>query len=71
MYRSHSKPNGTIVPKLDLPLEKANDADVVEVELFSMGVDDDGSTELECCVCPRSTHGPRTEHRRLSCPGAG
>ena len=42
------RPNGTIVLTLDPPLEKTGEGQVVEVELFSAFVDDDGSTELGC-----------------------
>ena len=48
VWGNESKPNGTIVRKLDPPLKKSRGPDVVEVELFSAGVDDDGFAQTDC-----------------------
>ena len=48
VWSNEKRPNGTIVLTLDPPLEKTGEGQVVEVELFSAFVDDDGSTELGC-----------------------
>ena len=48
LWGNESKPNGSIVLELNPRLEKANGADVVEIEVFSTFIDDDGFTELQC-----------------------
>ena len=48
VWGNEKRPNGTIVFRLDPPLRKVKGRAVVEVELFSASVDDDGWTELHC-----------------------
>ena len=48
VWGNEKRPNGTIVFRLDPPLRKVKGRAVVEVELFSTSVDDDGWTELHC-----------------------
>ena len=48
LWGNESKPNGSIVLKLDPPLEKTKGSNVIEVELFSAFVDDDGLTQSDC-----------------------
>ena len=48
VWGNEKRPNGTIVLTLSPALKKTGGTDIVEVELFSTFVDDDGSTELGC-----------------------
>ena len=48
LWGNESKPNGSIVLKLDPPLEKTKGSNVIEVELFSAFVDNDGLTKSDC-----------------------
>ena len=47
-WGNERRPSLIVVLELDPPLEKTNGDHIVEVELFSTFVDDDGFTELQC-----------------------
>ena len=49
-WGNERRPNGTVVLMLDSPLKTTTAADVVEVELFSPGVDDDGTADIAACA---------------------
>ena len=66
-WGNERRPNRTVVFTLDEPIEKTTGEDIVEIELFSPGSDDDGTAAVTNCATSLAlgTWWPTLEEARL------